>query len=107
MKAMVEGLEAVRGRKSVLLFSAGLIEDQEQIDARHVLEAARRANVAVYFIDVRGIVTGSAAAWIRGRRPPEARADCERLIAMLLHRTMIVTGMPRRGPVVWRPDRRP
>lgn len=60
MQTMVQGLEAVRGRKSVLLFSAGLIEDQEQIDQRHVLDAARRANVAVYFIDIRGLETGSA-----------------------------------------------
>ena len=73
MKAMVEGLEAVRGRKSVLLFSAGLIEDQEQIDARHVLDAARRANVAVYFIDVRGIVTGSAFSSAQFGSPLDTR----------------------------------
>jgi len=60
MRSMVQGLEAVRGRKSVLLLSAGLIEDQEQVDQRHVLDAARRANVAVYFVDVRGLETGSA-----------------------------------------------
>ncbi|AMY12244.1 VWFA-related Acidobacterial domain protein [Luteitalea pratensis] len=73
MKAMVEGLEAVRGRKSVLLFSAGLIEDQEQIDARHVLDAARRANVAVYFIDVRGIGSGSAFATAQFGSPLDTR----------------------------------
>jgi hypothetical protein len=37
---------------------------------------------------ITGIVTGSAAAWIGGRHP--ARADCEGLIEMLLHGTMII-----------------
>ncbi len=54
-----------------------------------------------------GIATGSAAVWIRGRRLPEARANCQRLIELMPRGTMIVVGVPRRGPIVWRPDSRP
>jgi hypothetical protein len=39
---------------------------------------------------ITSIVTGSAAVWIRGRRLPEARADCERLIELMPRGTMIV-----------------
>ena len=73
VRNMVEGLEAVRGRKSVLLLSAGLIEDQEQVDARQVLDAARRANVAVYFIDIRGLETGSTFSSAQYGSPLDTR----------------------------------
>lgn len=73
MRAMVEGLESVRGRKSVLLLSSGLIEDQEQLDARHVLHAARRANVAIYFVDIRGIESGSGFSTAQYGSPLDTR----------------------------------
>jgi VWFA-related protein len=45
---------SMRGRKSLLLFSAGFISDRET-DVRDVSVAAREANTAVYFLDSRGL----------------------------------------------------
>ena len=58
LQAVRRGLEAVapvRGRKSLLLFSEGFVDDPDT-DRRGVLAASREANTAVYFVDVRGLV---------------------------------------------------
>ena len=59
-----ESMAPVRGRKSIVLFSRGFILDQELPLFRQVEDAARRANIAMYFIDARGLevqsVFGSA-----------------------------------------------
>jgi VWFA-related protein len=73
LRSMVEALEAVRGRKSVVWLSAGLIEDQEQVDARLLRDAARRANVALYFVDARGLGAGSAFAGAQFGSPVDSR----------------------------------
>jgi VWFA-related protein len=49
-----DGLGQARGRKSVLLFSRGYLEDSDQ-SGREVAAAARLANAAVYFFDARGL----------------------------------------------------
>jgi VWFA-related protein len=54
----LEGLATVRGRKSLMLVSPGFIEDQERRLSRPAIDAARRANVALYFVDARGLVAG-------------------------------------------------
>jgi VWFA-related protein len=59
LERTVEGLASVRGRKSLVLVSPGYIEDQERRESARVLDAARRANVAVYFVDARGLASGS------------------------------------------------
>jgi VWFA-related protein len=66
-KALRRGLDAlspVRGRKSVLLFSEGFIQDFDD-GLRGVAAASREVNAAIYFIDAHGLVagveTGSAA----------------------------------------------
>jgi VWFA-related protein len=48
-----------RGRKSILLYSRGFVQDSETT-ARDVAAAAREANAAVYFIDARGLQAGPA-----------------------------------------------
>ncbi len=69
LERTIEGLTAVRGRKAVVMLSPGFIADQERIEAKRAIEAARRANVAVYFVDARGLVSsvGSAQAQQTGR----------------------------------------
>ncbi len=62
LQAVRRGLEAlapVRGRKSLLLFSEGFVDDPDT-DRRGVVAASREANTAVYFVDVRGLVALSA-----------------------------------------------
>lgn len=73
LRSMVQALEAVRGRKSILLLSAGLIEDQEQVDSRQFVDAARRANVALYFIDARGLDAGSSFSTAQFGSPLDMR----------------------------------
>jgi VWFA-related protein len=58
------GLSGRRGRNAILVFSEGFIHDQ---DAQHAafesaVDASRRANTAVYFIDARGLLTLPAFA---------------------------------------------
>ena len=48
-------LAPVHGRKSLLLFSPGFLEDSEPA-ARDVVAASRDAGTAVYFLNVRGLV---------------------------------------------------
>jgi VWFA-related protein len=48
-------LAVVRGRKSLLLISRGFL-NEPGTDARDVVAAAREANTAIYFLDVRGLV---------------------------------------------------
>ena len=69
----VSGLAAVRGRKSLVLVSPGFIEDQERREQAIVLDAARRANVAVYFVDARGLFTGSPFAQAQFGSPLDTR----------------------------------
>ena len=49
-------LAPVRGRKSLLLFSRGFIQDSSP-DIRGVVAASRETNTAVFFIDARGLTT--------------------------------------------------
>ncbi len=54
------GLAAGRGRKSLILVSGGLIQDSHIAAFRRVVTAARRANVALYFVDARGLSAASS-----------------------------------------------
>ena len=64
VRRALESLAMVRGRKSLLLFSAGFVQDSGN-DARAVAAASREANTAIYFVDARGLIAlpgyGSAA----------------------------------------------
>jgi VWFA-related protein len=51
----VDALRPARGRKGVVLLSKGFIYDTELRGFREVSRAAREANVAVYFVDARGL----------------------------------------------------
>jgi VWFA-related protein len=52
-----ESLERSRERKSVLLVSEGFAYDHSLDARKRAVEAARRANAALYFIDTRGLTT--------------------------------------------------
>jgi VWFA-related protein len=56
LERTIDGLSAVRGRKAVMMLTPGFIADQERVEAKRAIDAARRANVAVYFVDARGLV---------------------------------------------------
>jgi len=61
VRRAIDALASVRGRKSLLLFSRGFLEDTE-LRPRDVVAASREANTAVYFVDARGLVVGPGSA---------------------------------------------
>jgi VWFA-related protein len=55
----LDALAGTRGRKSLVLVSGGIVQDS-RLDVFHrVVSASRRANAAIYFIDVRGLVAAT------------------------------------------------
>ena len=69
----LDGLAAVRGRKSLILMSPGFIEDQERRESRAAINAAREANVALYFVDARGLEAGTVFSQAQAVGPLDAR----------------------------------
>ena len=55
-------LTGVRGRKALLLLTEGFLNDPDLDLAQEVAGRCREANIAVYSLDVRGLITGLAAA---------------------------------------------
>ena len=49
------GLSGARGRKTVIVLSEGLLRDTEQRAFERAVDASRRGNTAVSFVDVRGL----------------------------------------------------
>jgi len=63
MKAMVQGLQPLPGRKSVLYFTAGLYLGSElDVMFDNLKGMANRANVTFYSVDTRGVMTSSQNA---------------------------------------------
>jgi len=56
----LEALAEAPGRKSLVLVSAGLVQDPRLRGYRRVVTASRRANTAVYFLDARGLVAATS-----------------------------------------------
>jgi VWFA-related protein len=55
IERVMKPLAATRDRKAVLLVSEGFVYDPQEDGFRKVLEAARHANAALYFVDTRGL----------------------------------------------------
>ena len=55
IERVMKPLADTRDRKAVLLLSEGFVYDPTENGHRRVVEAARRANAALYFIDTRGL----------------------------------------------------
>ncbi len=62
----VFAMSGVRGRKSLLLLTEGFLNDPDLDVAREVAGRCREANIAIYTLDVRGLVTGLAGAEYAG-----------------------------------------
>ncbi len=58
LKALVQGLQPMPGRKSVLYFTEGLYVGPElDVMFRNLMSMANRANVTFYSVDTRGVMT--------------------------------------------------
>jgi VWFA-related protein len=55
IERVLNSLQEVRGRKSMILVSEGFIYDPNMDEFKKVLQASRRANMAIYFVDTRGL----------------------------------------------------
>ncbi len=55
LERVLQALSETRGRKSVILVSQGFIYDPNLDDFKRVVQATRRANAAIYFLDTRGL----------------------------------------------------
>lgn len=63
LRSLAKNLSSVQGRKTLVLFSAGFPLDAEKIsDATAVIDTCNKANVAIYPIDVRGLMSGAPTA---------------------------------------------
>jgi VWFA-related protein len=69
----VDALRPARGRKSVVLLSKGFIHDSELRGFKEVSRAAREANVAIYFIDARGLEAGPSQFSAQAIGPTDPR----------------------------------
>jgi VWFA-related protein len=69
----LDSMAPVLGRKSVIVVSPGFILDQELALFRQVEEAARRANIAMYFVDARGLEVQTAFASAQFGSPIDPR----------------------------------
>jgi VWFA-related protein len=60
LRALVDGMREVPGRKSVLYFTAGMyLTPDIDVPFRNLKSIANRANVTFYSVDVRGVMTAS------------------------------------------------
>jgi VWFA-related protein len=57
----LDSVAAIHGRKSILLFSEGFVDDPES-DQRKTVAASREANAAIYFVNVRGLTALNEAS---------------------------------------------
>lgn len=62
LAAALRALQAQRGRKAVLLLSEGFIDEPAADKRKELIDAARRANAAIYFVDARGLAGGAWTA---------------------------------------------
>lgn len=85
LRDAVAALALVAGRKSLVVVSEGMVDDPDLGEREEVVDTARRANAAVYFLDVRGLeklglpgrtaLGGSSRAAVDDRRDAAA-AGC-------------------------------
>ena len=73
LQRALAALEGTRGRKSIILLSKGFVYDPETNGFKTVSNAARRANVAIYFVDARGLVATSSNLKASECSPIDAR----------------------------------
>jgi VWFA-related protein len=55
IERVLDSLATTKGRKSLILVSQGFIYDPNLDEFKRVVQASRRANTAIYFLDTRGL----------------------------------------------------
>jgi VWFA-related protein len=71
LRQAIESLVPLRGHKSVVMISEGFLLLPRMSGYQEVIDTARRANVAIHFVDPRGLETGiMSASAPTGEAPP-------------------------------------
>jgi VWFA-related protein len=70
LRQALESLVRLRGHKSLVLVSEGFLLLPDMSGYNEALDVARRANVAIHFLDPRGLEPGLADASASGGAPP-------------------------------------
>jgi VWFA-related protein len=73
MERAIQSLSGIRGRKAMILVSQGFIYDTQLDEMRATVDASRRVNVPVYFVDTRGLVALPDAFTAAYGRPLESQ----------------------------------
>ncbi len=74
IRSLAKDLASIPGRKSLILFTSGFpLNDERQSELTATIDACNKANVAVYPLDVRGLVAPGAQL-LPGRSGASARA---------------------------------
>jgi hypothetical protein len=80
LSRVLDSLGAVRGRKTVILFSEGFIRDTRLEEYEAVIRSAQRSNAAIYFVDARGLEGMPAATTAQyGAMLPAADVATQRM----------------------------
>ena len=67
VRTLAKNLQSVPGRKTVILFSSGFaLTPERQSELTATVNACNRANVAIYPLDVRGLVATPPGASLNG-----------------------------------------
>jgi VWFA-related protein len=82
LRSLARSLSSVPGRKTLIFLSAGFKLDSElRSELTAVVDVCNKGNVAIYPIDVRGLVTGApSASGVNGARPLTSPLDSAVLV---------------------------
>jgi VWFA-related protein len=72
VERLSRGLAGWRGRKSILIFSEGILRDPHLEGVERAIDASQRGNTAVYFVDARGLRPASLFRAENGQAPSPA-----------------------------------
>jgi hypothetical protein len=89
IERLSKGLAGGSARKSIVLLSEGFVRDPEDRREPVAIDAARRANTAVYFVDARGLVALTTPFQAATAGPAPAAGDVG---AMILEDTILAIG---------------
>jgi VWFA-related protein len=93
LKDLAKGLSSVPGRKTLVLITAGFpLTEEIMSEATAVISACNKSNVAIYPIDVRGLVAGTPKAQLTA---PDSGA---RFLLTSYHPGGLAFFMPQHGP---------
>ena len=86
LRSLAKGLSTVPGRKTLVMLSSGFpLSSEAQSEVTAVIDTCNKANVAIYPIDVRGLVVPELATPHSRLRVPQVHSESASLVAAALH----------------------